>query len=300
MNTANTTAIPSARTLRAAGWIAGLAAVALAWWLVRERAGWVVMLTVAATEWAALKAATFCNHAAGASWWRAIGYFVAWPGMNARAFFGGPTEARPPVREFAMAAAKTLLGLALVAWAIRHAHDEAELPVAWVAVVGVLFTLHFGAFHLASCAWRAAGVEAPPIMHAPIMATSLAELWGARWNVAFADAARRFVLKPLARPIGGRGAGLAVFVVSGLVHESVVSLPARGGWGGPTVYFLLQAAGLAIERSACGVRRGLAHGPNGRLWTFFVAVAPLPLLFHAPFAHNVIVPLFRAFADFLP
>lgn len=280
--------------------MAGLATVALAWWLVRERAGWFVMLTVAATEWAVLKIATFRGYAGATIRWRAIGYFVAWPGMNARVFFGGPAENRPGVAEVASAAVKTLFGLSLVAWAIRHAHHEAELLVAWVAVVGVLFTLHFGAFHLASCAWRAAGIDAPPIMRAPILASSLADLWGARWNLAFADAARSFVLKPLARPIGGRGAGLAVFVVSGLVHESVVSLPARGGWGGPTAYFLLQAAGLAIERSTYGVRRGLGRGAHGWLWTFFVAVAPLPLLFHGTFARNVIVPLFRALADILP
>ncbi len=298
MKTANPA--PSALPVRTTGWIAGLATVSLAWWLVRERAGWVVMLTVAATEWTVLKLATFRCHATGASRGLAMGYLAAWPGMNARAFFGGAAEARPVAREVASAAAKTLFGLALVAWAIRHARDEEELLVAWVAVLGVLFMLHFGVFHLASCAWRAAGVEAPPIMRAPMMATSLAELWGVRWNLAFADAARRFILKPLARPIGGRGAGLAVFVVSGLVHESVTSLPARGGWGGPTAYFLLQAVGLAIERSAYGVRRGLAHGTHGWLWTFFVAVAPLPLLFHAPFARNVIVPLFRALADILP
>lgn len=288
------------RTLRVAGWGAGIAAVTLAWWLVRERAGWVVMLTVAATEWVVLKIATFRGYTAGAGNRRAVGYLAAWPGMNARAFFGDPAENRPGVGEVTAAVAKTLLGLALVAWAIRHAHYDAGLLVAWVAVVGVLFTLHFGVFHLASCAWRAAGVDAPPIMRAPILATSLADLWGARWNLAFADAARRFVLKPLARPIGGRGAGLAVFAVSGLVHESVVSLPARGGWGGPTAYFLLQAAGLAVERSAYGVRCGLGRGAAGWLWTFFVAVAPLPLLFHAPFARSVIIPLFRDLAAFLP
>ncbi|MBL9188060.1 MAG: hypothetical protein JNK23_11310 [Opitutaceae bacterium] len=290
----------STRLARAASWAAGLVVVAFAWWLVRDRTGWVVMLAVAGTEWAVLKLTTFRGYGEAASLWRAIGYLVAWPGMNARAFFGAPAENRPGAGEIASAAAKTFLGFVLVAWAVRHAHEEAELTVAWVAVVGVLFALHFGVFHLLSCIWRAVGVDAPPIMRAPVMATSLAELWGARWNLAFADAARRFVLKPLARPIGGRGAGLAVFVVSGLVHESVVSLPARGGWGGPTAYFLLQAAGLAVERSAYGVRRGLGRGAHGWLWTVFVAVAPLPLLFHAPFARNVIVPLIRALADILP
>lgn len=299
MNAVNATPHPTA-AIRAAAWGAGLAAVALAWWLTRGRPGWIVMLAVAATEWVALKLATLAGCASSAAWSRTIGYLVAWPGMNARAFFERAKVPAPPPAEAAWAVAKMALGLVLTAWAIRHAHDERELRVAWVAVIGVLFLLHFGGFHVASVAWRTAGVNAPPIMRAPIAATSLAELWGARWNLAFADAARRFVLKPLARFAGARVAGLAVFAVSGLVHESAVSLPARGGWGGPTLYFLLQAAGLAVERSAWGGRRGLGRGGRGRLWTLVVALAPLPLLFHAPFAHNVIVPLCRRLAEFLP
>ncbi len=92
-----------------------------------------------------------------------------------------------------------------------------------------------------------------------------------------------------------------VFAVSGLVHETVISLPARGGWGGPTLYFLLQAAGVAVERSVPGRRLGLGHGVRGWLWTGLVAAAPLPLLFHAPFVERVGAPLLRALAGlFLP
>ena len=97
-----------------------------------------------------------------------------------------------------------------------------------------------------------------------------------------------------------RGAGLAVFAISGLLHETVISLPARGGWGGPTLYFLLHALGIEIEKSALGIRLGLGRGFRGWLWTLFVAVAPLPLLFHEPFVRNVIVPLYRSLAASLP
>jgi hypothetical protein len=83
------------------------------------------------------------------------------------------------------------------------------------------------------------------------------------------------------------------------VHELVISFPARGGWGGPTLYFLLQAAGLAFEKSPAGRRLGLGAGLRGRGWTLAVTALPLPLLFHAPFAERVIAPLFRFFKEAL-
>jgi hypothetical protein len=203
--------------------------------------------------------------------------------------------------EWKFALAKLLFGIALTAWAIARLDSTSPpLPVvAWIGMLGIIFALHFGLFHLLSCAWRAGGVDAPPIMRAPIAARSLAEFWGERWNLAFAESARRFVLRPLARRWGVAHAGAFVFLISGLVHESVISLPARGGWGGPTLYFLLQAAGLAAEKSTAGRRLGLGAGLRGRAWIFGCTALPLPLLFHASFARNIILPLLQFLKEVL-
>jgi hypothetical protein len=172
--------------------------------------------------------------------------------------------------------------------------------VGWVGMIGIIFTLHFGLLHVISWLWRRAGVNAPPIMRAPIAADSLADFWGGRWNAAFADAARRFLFRPTVRWLGARGAGAFVFLVSGLVHEVVVSLPARGGWGGPTLYFLIQGAGIAVEKSPLGKYLGLGSGLRGWAWTALCTIAPVTLLFHSPFVHRVIVPLYQTLHDLLP
>ena len=91
-----------------------------------------------------------------------------------------------------------------------------------------------------------------------------------------------------------RRALLAVFAVSGLLHELVISLPARGGYGLPSIYFAAQGLGLLLERSRAGRRLGLGRGWRGRLFALVVVAGPAFWLFHPPFIHKVILPMLRA------
>jgi len=263
----------------------------------RIETGWICMWVVAGVEFFALKLATLTGFWRTAPVWRLAAYATLWPGMNARGFLfnDAATVPRPLAGELLFALSKVALGLAAAGWAMFYAGTAPAPAVGWVGMIGIIFTLHFGGLHLVSWCWRRCGVSAPPIMRAPVLATSLADFWGARWNVAFADAARRFVLLPLARRWGAEAAGAMVFFVSGVVHETVISFPARGGWGGPTLYFVIQGAGAWFEKTAAARRLGLGKGVRGRGFTVLVVAAPLPLLFHGAFIHHVILPLF----DFL-
>jgi alginate O-acetyltransferase complex protein AlgI len=259
------------------------------------------MWTVAIVEFLLLKFATLQGIGRGVPPWKVGAYLGLWPGMSARRFLhpSPAAEKRPRLRELLFAIAKLVLGIVLMAWAIVHAFDETMLRVGWVGMLGLIFTLHFGWLHVVSWFWRWVGIDAPPIMRAPIAATSLAEFWSERWNIAFADGARRFVFRPLARHCGARAASAIVFLVSGLIHETVVSLPARGGWGGPTLYFLVQAGGVAVEKSRYGVRAGLDQGLRGWSWMVLFTALPLPLLFHEPFVRHVLVPFYRTLSAFI-
>lgn len=272
------------------------------WWFSRGAPAWVAMGVIASSEFFALKLLTL----AGIPWdvpaWRLASYVFLWPGMKPREFLGlVPTRRlNATVPELLRALAKTALGLAGIAWAATNAWTAPTMWVGWIGMLGIIFTLHFGGFDLASWAWRRAGVAALPIMKAPMHSTSLGEFWGERWNLAFAEIARRFIFRPLARPWGPSLAGSTVFLVSGIVHETVVSLPAKGGWGGPTLYFVLQAMGIVSERSVAGRRAGLGKGWRGWTWVLLFAAVPIPLLFHPPFVERVIVPMFRQLNAFPP
>ena len=172
----------------------------------------------------------------------------------------------------------------------------ATLPLlrGWVGLLGLILLLHFGSFVLVALVWQEAGVKAQPIMQQPLSSHSLSEFWGKRWDLGFRQLSHEFIFQPLHRVVGTRWAMLLVFLLSGLIHESVISVPARGGYGLPTAYFLLQGIGVLMERSRIGQLLHLRGGLPG--WTFMAVVtaAPAYWLFHHLFVLRVALPLMHA------
>ena len=231
----------------------------------------------------------------GLASWRDVGYLAAWPGLDAGRFLDpDATPAKPMAWEWWFASGKLGLGALLLFVGARGVPAESPVAVGWVGMVGIVMVLHFGAFHLLSCGWRRVGVDARPLMNWPLVSVSLGEFWGRRWNTAFRDLTHRFLFRPLKLRLGAYGAVVAGFAFSGLVHDAVISVPAGGGYGGPTLFFLLQGAGLLIERSRIGRRIGLGAGPRGWLFTMGMLLAPAAILFHRPFVTRIIVPFMRA------
>ncbi len=244
-------------------------------------------------KWLSLRRAT--KHL---SYGSSLAYLFAWPGMDAEAFLGGRLVAPPKMGLWLIAWVETMVGLFLVFLAVFHPFHRNPLLTGWLGMVGAVMTLHFGFFQLLSLAWRAAGRDAKPLMRAPLFATSLADFWGNRWNTAFNALANDLVFRKLARPLGVAWATLATFLVSGVVHDMVISLPACGGYGLPTAYFLLQGVAVLFERSRVGRTFGLGNGWRGRSFALVIVAAPVILLFHPPFVRNVILPMLQSIGGF--
>jgi len=229
----------------------------------------------------------------GVPWWQHLAYLFAWPGLDPAAFLKPRCESspsRPPAREWFFALGNLALGLVCFFGLANRLPAEHPYAIGWVAMIGIVLMLHFGIFQLLSCVWRMSGIEARPLMDNPLASVSLSEFWGRRWNTAFRDLTHRFLFRPLVPWLGPRWAVFAGFVFSGLVHDLVISVPAEGGYGGPTLYFLLQGAGLLIERAPIGKRLGLGRSWQGWLFTMVLLLGPVCLLFHPPFVVGVIVP----------
>ncbi|CAN5612803.1 hypothetical protein BH09PLA1_BH09PLA1_13190 [soil metagenome] len=219
----------------------------------------------------------------------ALSYVFFWTGMDARRFLGPRDAAPPPRRAWSVVAIKMFIGAAML-WIVPLA-ISAPLLRGWSMMIGLALLVHFGIFQMIALAWQSRRVHADALMLRPARSTSLGELWGRRWNTAFVVLARDFVFDPLRRRTNAIVALIVTFLVSGIIHDIAISIPARGGYGLPTLYFLIQCAGLFAQRTNLARRAGFGRGFRGWIFTMLVSVLPMPLLFHAPFVLNVISPM---------
>jgi predicted DCC family thiol-disulfide oxidoreductase YuxK len=256
---------------------------------------WLYMWTLAFVLFIGCKWLCFCSelaHGTNPGLGRKVGFLFGWIGMDVANFFTTDDAPKmPKATEWVFAGLKTVTGAILIWAGARAALLVNPLLAEWTGMVGIILLLHFGLFHALALAWRAAGIPATPLMRAPLLSRSLGEFWGSRWNTAFHDLTRTFLFRPLRRVARVRTATLLVFLVSGLVHDFVISVPARGGYGLPTLYFLLQGAGVLFEHTKIARRGGLGRGFRGWLFTFLVTAGPAFWLFPPPFIHHVILPM---------
>lgn len=259
---------------------------------------WALMWLLAAAIYWACKILTWSvADRTGVSRGRQWAYLVGWPGMNAARFFATQEAGRPPAPsapEWIAALGMMLLG-GIVFWnAQRWIGTDWPIVLGWAGMIGTILMLHFGSFQLLSCAWRAAGIDAPPLMNQPLRSTSVVEFWSRRWNTAFRDLTHQFVFRPLSYRLGPKWAILLGFFLSGIVHDLVISVPAEGGYGGPTCFFTLQAVAILAERSRLGRWMGLGRGWRGWLFTAMALLLPARLLFHDRFVTVIVVPFMTA------
>jgi alginate O-acetyltransferase complex protein AlgI len=282
--------------------LAGRRAPPLAWTAIALLCGpyvaaWAWMWLLAVAGFAACKWATWWPYRfdSRATCGRHAAFLAAYAGMDAERFLhGAPPSSPPRAAEWLVTIAAATAGATLIWLAARLALPSGELLAGWIGMTGLVLLLHFGLLDLLALVWRMRRIDARPLMRSPTRARSLADFWGNRWNTGFRALAHDLVFDPLRRTLGPAGATAAVFLASGAVHDLVISLPARGGHGLPTLYFAIQFAGLSLERARRARRAFARHAALGRLFTIAVIVAPLPLLFHEKFVRNVVLPFLNA------
>jgi hypothetical protein len=230
-----------------------------------------------------------------------LAFAAGWFGMRPALFARLGSPALPGAGGLIRLGVKRLLAgaaflvLALVIWrdaAPWLSADGARLLATVPELVGLSLMLHFGVFNVVAGFWRLAGVDCRQLFRAPLLATSLGEFWGRRWNLAFSEMTAVGVYRPLAAVVGRRAATAAAFVCSGLLHELAISVPVQAGYGLPSLYFVLHGGLVLVERrlerAGCPIN---ALPWVGWLWVLAWLALPLPILFHLPFLRGVVWPL---------
>src|SRR5207245_2529284 len=101
--------------------------------IVRAEPRWAFMWLLAFAIFAVCKALTWWTTPThGISLALQLGYLSAWPGLDAKAFFHGPTPPRPSPRDWLFAFAKLFLGIGLIAFVYPRLSDVNDLVGGWI------------------------------------------------------------------------------------------------------------------------------------------------------------------------
>jgi len=225
-------------------------------------------------------------------------FACCWAGMRAQPFENISTKPLPYAWKMIwFGVSRVIAGIILVS----SAHYVLLLPISIFAtyilisamlLVGLSLILHFGMLNISAGALRLKGIATYPLFRQPAKALSLTEFWSKRWNLAFSEMTSLTIFRPLKSKTGSAVALMASFTFSGFLHELALSVPVNGGYGLPTLYFVLQGLLVLIEKALSN--NGILFLKNkfiARLWLFFWLVVPAPLLFHAKFIDQVVWPL---------
>ena len=151
---------------------------------------------------------------------------------------------------------------------------------------------HFGALRVLKGGLRAGGFTVRTLFPNPLKLQGFGDFWARRWNVNYSQMMQRVVGRPLTKHFGAETGNLAVFLVSGLLHELVITLPIGAGYGLPTLFFVIQGMLVWVEKKF--IWRGWWLP-----WVAGLSVAlMLGVLFPPAFQEEVLLPCLRVFNFF--
>ncbi len=166
--------------------------------------------------------------------------------MDADRFLAADSiPAKPRLGSWVFAVAKTVLGAFLI-WGVARMAGNGW-GAGWIGMIGFAFILHFGIFHLLALFWQQNGIDAQPLMRWPALATSLSDFWGKRWNAGFRDLAFGLLFVRLATQVPPRVATMAIFLLSGLIHELVITFPPAQVMACPPVTFSVREQDFSLS-----------------------------------------------------
>ena len=213
----------------------------------------------------------------------ALLYHSVWPGVSGAGLHSLADPQRDSGARFRRGYAKFLVGISACVVLSWFSLSLSPAVVGALGIAALLLTVHLGFSDMLTGLLQCQGWKVQPLFEDPLKSRSLNEFWTRRWNLAFVQMNRILFMGPLVQWFGIRKAVAGSFLISGILHELAISFPARSGWGGPMLYFVLQLMFVAFERR---------FKLQGVMWTWSAILVPLPMLFHAGFRTELVAPLF--------
>jgi hypothetical protein len=246
----------------------GLPSIVAAHWIPRE---WPVFRTVAAFGLMAgyfrLIAIALRPHSPMVG--RVLG--VTLPVVEPRRFLQAPRSFRADL--FVAGAFECSVAVFLFVCAKTFPRDAIAIRTL-VAGTSAYFVVD-GTARLLEAIFRAIGYDLGALHDAPILARTVAEFWGRRWNRSVHAWLNEFVFRPVTKRYGAATGVLAAFATSAVLHFVPICVAYDAKWGAVMAsFFFIHGVVVVIE-----AKLGVARWPRalGHVWTLSVFAITAPL-----------------------
>lgn len=214
-------------------------------------------------------------------------YLFAWPGISVDGFTERNSINANTGARFLEAWLTLLAGLGILVGVSLIGRGEST-ALNYVALFSILLIIHLGVIEVIADGIRLLGFSPRSLFDRPFLSISLRDFWSVRWNRAFVDMNKIFIMLPLRNRVPLAILTFSIFAFSGALHELGISYADGVSWGSPLLYFVIQGIGMVIEK-----HRKL---PLSLVWAWILL--PVPLLFTPAFTNLFLGNLSRMTSDF--
>lgn len=204
-----------------------------------------------------------------------LAFFTVWPGVSLAGFQERKKEPAAHTGDRFLESWLSFVFGALALLALCLWGKGESTPINYASLACILLIVHLGLMEVIADLLRLLGFSPSSLFDRPFLASSLRDFWSTRWNLAFVDMNKIFLLKPLHGKLPAGLLVFSIFAVSGLLHELGISYADGASWGRPLLYFLIQGAGMKLEKKW--------KLPRALVWLW--VVLPVPLLFTPAFVN---------------
>jgi len=268
-----------AKTPRAVAWLGVLAAFYYMHHVAIEAPSLIRMIILCIVLLAGMKWIVYREWSAKKnrklSWSRWWMFSALWFGMDPGCFAGRRKDCE--WRSHAVTGASCVLVGGLL-WYLCYYLQLRNVVLLFIPMSTVV---HFGSLRLLTAFWRMQGFPVRVLFRNPLKMRGFRDFWGRRWNLAYSEMMARTVKQPLTPILGEKWSVLAVFFISGLLHELAITVPVQAGYGLPTLIFVIHGLFTMREKK---------NAASNALFCAFLLVIGLPYLFNEKFQIEVILP----------
>merc|ERR1712194_312739 len=95
----------------------------------------------------------------------------------------------------------------------------------------------------------------------------------------------------ISKATAGKAGVATAFIASAMLHELGITAPVLAGFGGPSLYFVLQGVCVMVEKTPSAVEWRNSHQALARVLMWIAIAAPFPICFVVPFRTEIALPL---------